>query len=47
MGGTSVGKINPKIVGYPIYSMVTIANLLVVLLAALAGGIVIERRLYR
>ena len=47
MGGTSDGKINPKIVRYPIYSMVTIANLLVVLLAALAGGIVIERRLYR
>lgn len=47
MGGTSDGRIHPKIVRYPIYSAVTIGNLLFVLLAALAGGIVIERRLYR
>lgn len=47
MSGTSDGKINPKIVKYPIYSMVTIANILAVLLAALVGGVVIERRFYR
>ena len=47
MGGTSGGRINPKIVKYPIYSMVTVANILAVLLAALVGGIVIERRFYR
>lgn len=47
MGGTSDGKINPKIVKYPIYSMVTIANILAVLLAALVGGIMIERKWYR
>ncbi|UEC43435.1 MAG: hypothetical protein METHAR1v1_1390005 [Methanothrix sp.] len=43
----SGGAINPKIVKYPIYSTVTIANVLAVLLAALIGGIVIERRFYR
>lgn len=47
MGGTSEGRINPKIVKYPIYSAVTVANIVAVLLAALLGGIVIERRLYR
>ncbi len=47
MGGTSGGKINPKIVKYPIYSMVTVVNILAVLLAALACGVVIERRFYR
>jgi hypothetical protein len=46
-GDLSGGSINPKIVRYPIYSMVTIGNILAVLLAALIGGIVIERRLYR
>jgi len=40
-------EINPRIVRYPIYSMVTVGNIFVVLLAALVGGIVIERRLYR
>jgi len=40
-------RINQRIVEYPIYSMVTVANILIVLTAALAGGIVIERRLYR
>ncbi|MDF0591048.1 hypothetical protein [Candidatus Methanocrinis natronophilus] len=43
----SGGRINPKIVKYPIYSAVMIANILAVLLAALVGGIVIERRFYR
>ena len=43
----SGGAINPKIVKYPIYSAVTIANVLAVLLAALIGGIVIEWRRYR
>ncbi len=47
MSGTSEGRINPRIVEYPIYSRVTILNILAVLLAALVGGIVIERRLYR
>jgi hypothetical protein len=46
-GGISEGRINPRIVEYPIYSMVTVANILAVLLAALMGGIMIERRLYR
>ncbi|KQC16106.1 MAG: hypothetical protein WCY97_00610 [Methanothrix sp.] len=46
-GDLSGGSINPKIVRYPIYSMVTIGNLLAVILAALVGGIVIERRLYQ
>lgn len=46
-GGISEGRINPRIVEYPIYSMVTVLNLLVVLLVALVGGIMIERRLYR
>jgi hypothetical protein len=46
-GSISGDKINPRIVKYPIYSRVTILNILAVLLAALAGGIVIERRLYR
>jgi hypothetical protein len=46
-GSLSGDGINPKIVRYPIYSMVTIGNVLAVLLAALVGGIVIERRLYR
>ncbi len=45
-GSISGDKINPRIVKYPIYSRVTILNILAVLLAALAGGIVIERRLY-
>jgi len=40
-------RINPRIVKYPIYSMVTVGNILAVLLAALVGGIMIERRLYR
>ncbi len=43
----SGGGINPRIVEYPIYSRVTVMNILVVLLAALVGGIMIERRLYR
>lgn len=43
----SGGAINPKIVRYPIFSAVTVANILAVLLAALIGGIVIERRFYR
>lgn len=46
-GGISGDGINRKIVKYPIYSKVTVLNILVVLLAALAVGIVIERRLYR
>jgi len=46
-GGISGDGINRKIVKYPIYSKVTVANILAVLLAALAVGIVIERRLYR
>jgi hypothetical protein len=46
-GAISGGAINPKIVKYPIYSAVTVANILAVLLAALIGGIMIERRFYR
>lgn len=46
-GGISEGRINPRIVEYPIYSRVTVLNLLAVLLVALVGGIMIERRLYR
>ncbi len=47
IGDLSGDSINPKIVRYPIYSLVTIGNVLAVLLAALVGGIVIERRFYR
>jgi hypothetical protein len=46
-GSLSGDRINPKIVRYPIYSMVTIGNVLAILLAALVGGIAIERRIYR
>jgi len=46
-GSLSGDRINPKIVEYPIYSKMTVGNILIVLLAALVGGIVIERRLYR
>ncbi|MGC9514827.1 hypothetical protein [Methanocrinis sp.] len=43
----SGGRINPRIVRYPVYSKTIVTNILVVLLAALVGGIMIERRLYR
>jgi hypothetical protein len=46
-GSISGDRINPRIVEYPIYSRVTVGNILVVLLATLVGGIMIERRLYR
>ncbi len=46
-GSISGSQINPRIVKYPIYSTIMVSNILAVLLAALVGGIMIERRLYR